>query len=95
MHKVCIKLKFAYMCQLICLEALHSSEQVFIDSYFVSEMRVMADEQIFELVNSTAANTVFYDAKNTPWAKFRLINSGYTLEEQNCSGEMPGSQARS
>lgn len=58
-------------------------------------MRVMADEQIFELVNSTAANTVFYDAKNTPWAKFRLINSGYTLEEQNCSGEMPGSQARS
>ena len=41
-------------------------------------MRVLADEQIFELVNSTAANTVFYDAKNTPWAKFRLINSGYT-----------------
>ena len=83
------------MCKLICLEALHSSEQVFVDSYFVSEMRVLADEKIFELVNSTAANTVFYDAKNTPWAKFRLINSGYTLEEQNCRGEMPGSQARS
>ena len=83
------------MCKLICLEALHSSKQVFIDSYFVSEMRVLADEQIFELVNSTAANTVFYDAKNTPWAKFRLINSGYNLEEQNCRGEMPSSQARS
>ena len=83
------------MCKLICLEALHSSEQVFVDSYFVSEMRVLADEKIFELVNSTAANTVFYDAKNTLWAKFRFINSGYTLEEKNCSGEMPGNQARS
>ena len=83
------------MCKLICLEALHSSEQVFVDSYFVSEMRVLAYEKIFELVNSTAANTVFYDAKNTLWAKFRFINSGYTLEEKNCSGEMPGNQARS
>lgn len=69
------------MCKLVCLEAPHSAEQVFIDSYFVSEMRVLADDQIFELVNSTAANTVFYDAKNTPWAKFRLINSGFRRTE--------------
>ena len=43
----------------------------FIDSYFVSEMRVLADEEIFEIVNSTAANTGFYDTEKTPWAKLR------------------------
>ena len=36
-------------------------------------MRVLADEEIFEIVNSTAANTGtgFYDTEKTPWAKFR------------------------
>ena len=67
------------MCKLVCLEAPHSAEQVFIDSYFVSEMRVLADDQIFELVNSTAANTVFYDAKNTPWACNVIVWASVTV----------------
>ena len=34
-------------------------------------MRVQADEEIFEIVNSTAANTGFYDTEKTPWAELR------------------------
>ena len=53
--------------KLISLEAPHSAEQVFfIDSYFVWEMRVPTDDWIFEIVNSTAANTGFYDTKKLP-----------------------------
>ena len=55
--QVCIKLKFAYTCKLICLEV--PAEEVFLS-------RVLADEEIFEIVNSTAVNIGFFDTEINP-----------------------------
>ena len=63
--QVCIKLKFAYTCKLICLEV--PAEEVFFYRFsFFSEMRVLADEEIFKIVNSTAVNISFFDTEINP-----------------------------
>ena len=36
--------KICMLMQIVCLEAQNSAEQLFIDSYFPSEMRVLVDE---------------------------------------------------